>query len=551
MKIAIYSRKSIFTGKGESIENQVQMCREYIFSNIIKEAEIFVYEDEGFSGGNTNRPKFQELMKDIRSRQIDRIVCYRLDRIGRNVSQLSNMFDMLDEYNCAFTSITEQQFDTTTPMGRAMINIASTFAQLERETIAERVKDNMLQLAKTGRWLGGQAPLGFTPEKLTYIDEEFKERTLMKLTPEIKELEIVKIIFTTYLKAQSITQVVKKLSLSSIKGKNRGMFNSSQIARILRSPLYVISDKDTHEYLAGIGINVFGTANGNGYLTYNKTKKMTIDRDISEWIAAISKHKGIIESTDWIKTQELLDKNKDKKIVRTGTGTNNNSILSGILKCAKCGANMVIKHGHKSASTKVRYDYYVCSNKENRFIDKCDNPNIRVDRLDPIVISQIKGYNKDLLIVSLSQTISKSDTHYEDDQLNKINSEIEEKQKASTNLIKRLALTPTEEVANMIINEISNINNEIKELEKSLENIKSNKSNTNLEIKNLELVLGALDKFNENIDKIEDVSQRRFLVQSIAQKILWDGETYEARVKILGINEDEGKKNSPSSPIIF
>jgi len=465
-------------------------------------------------------------------------VCYRLDRIGRSVSQLSNMFDMLDEYNCAFTSITEQQFDTTTPMGRAMINIASTFAQLERETIAERVRDNMLQLAKTGRWLGGQAPLGFTPEKFAYIDEEFKERTLMKLTPEIKELEIVKIIFTTYLKAQSITQVVKKLSLSSIKGKNRGMFNSSQIARILRSPLYVISDEDTHEYLAGIGINVFGTANGNGYLTYNKTKKMTIDRDISEWIAAISKHKGIIESTDWIKTQELLDKNKDKKIVRTGTGTNNNSILSGILKCAKCGANMVIKHGHKSASTKVRYDYYVCSNKEYRFIDKCDNPNIRVDRLDPIVISQIKGYNKDLLIVSLSETISKSDTHYEDDQLNKINSQIEEKQKASTNLIKRLALTPTEEVANMIINEISNINNEIKELEKSLENIKSNKSNTNLEIKNLELVLGALDKFNENIDKIEDVSQRRFLVQSIAQKILWDGETYEARVKILGINED-------------
>ena len=542
MKIAIYSRKSIFTGKGESIENQVQMCREYIFSNISKEAEIFVYEDEGFSGGNTNRPKFQELMKDIRARKIDRIVCYRLDRIGRSVSQLSNMFDMLDDYNCAFTSITEQQFDTTTPMGRAMINIASTFAQLERETIAERVRDNMLQLAKTGRWLGGQAPLGFTPEKLTYIDEEFKERTLMKLTPEIKELEIVKIMFTTYLKEQSITQVVKKLNLSSIKGKNGGIFKSSQIARILRSPLYVISDDDTHLYLAGIGINVFGTANGNGYLTYNKTKKMTIDRDISEWIAAISKHKGIIESTDWIKTQELLDKNKDKKIVRTGTGKNNNSILSGVLKCAKCGANMVIKHGHKSASTKVRYDYYVCSNKENKFIDKCDNPNIRVDRLDPIVISQIKGYNKDLLIDSLSETISKSGTNYEDDQLDKINSEIEEKQKASTNLIKRLALTPTEEVANMIVNEISNINNETKELEKSLENIKSNKNNTNLKIKNLELVLDSLDKFNENIDKIEDVSQRRFLVQSIAEKILWDGETYEARVKILGMNEYEGTK---------
>lgn len=542
MKIAIYSRKSIFTGKGESIENQVQMCKEFIISNISKDAEILVYEDEGFSGGNTNRPKFRELMKDIKARKIDRIVCYRLDRIGRSVSHLSNMFDMLDDYNCAFTSITEQQFDTTTPMGRAMINIASTFAQLERETIAERVRDNMLQLAKTGRWLGGQAPLGFTPEKMTYIDEEFKERTLMKLTPEIKELEIVKIIFNTYIKDQSITQVVKKLNISSIKGKNGGIFNSSQISRILRSPLYVISNEDTHSYLAEIGINVFGTANGNGYLTYNKTKRMTIDRDISEWIAAVSRHKGIIEPNDWLKAQGLLDKNKDKKIVRTGTGTNNNSILSGLLKCAKCGANMVIKHGHKSSSTKVRYDYYVCSNKENRFADKCDNPNIRVDILDPIVISQIKAYDKYFLIDSLNSAISKSETNYENDQLDKINSQVEEKQKASKNLIKRLALAPTEEVANMIMNEISNINNEIKELEKSLNNIESNKNNTNLEIKNLELVLDTLEKFNENMDEIEDVSQRRFLVQAVVENILWDGENYEATVKILGVDEDQGNK---------
>lgn len=539
MQIAIYSRKSIFTGKGESIENQVQMCKEYITSNISKDAEILVYEDEGFSGGNTNRPKFQELMKDIKARKIDRIVCYKLDRIGRSVSHLSNMFDMLDDCNCSFTSITEQQFDTTTPMGRAMINIASTFAQLERETIAERVRDNMLQLAKTGRWLGGQAPLGFSPKKITYIDEEFKERTLMKLTPEIKELEIVKMIFSTYLKEQSITQVVKKLNLSSIKGKNGGIYNSSQIARILRSPLYVMSNEDTHMYLVGIGINVFGTANGNGYLTYNKTKKMTIERDISEWIAAVSKHKGVIDPNDWIKVQNLLDKNKDKKVVRTGTGTNNNSILSGVLKCAKCGANMVIKHGHRSASTLVRYDYYVCSNKENKFTDKCDNPNIRVDNLDPIVVSQIKVYNNELLINSLTEAISKNDTSYENDQLDKINSDIKEKQKVLKNLIKRLALTPTKEVAHIIMNEISNLNNEIKKLEKSLINIESSKNTSNLKIKNIELVLAALDNFNENINKIEDVSQKRFLVQSVSEKILWDGETYEATVKILGMSEDE------------
>ena len=179
MNLAIYSRKSLFTGKGESIENQIQMCREYILSNIGIESQIFIYEDEGYSGGNTDRPKFQEMIKDIKAGKINRVVCYKLDRIGRSVAQLSNMFELLDKYNCSFTSITEQQFDTTTPMGRAMINIASTFAQLERETIAERVRDNMIGLAKTGRWLGGQSPLGFFPEKFTYIDEEFKERTLM------------------------------------------------------------------------------------------------------------------------------------------------------------------------------------------------------------------------------------------------------------------------------------------------------------------------------------------------------------------------------------
>ena len=184
MRIAIYSRKSIFTGKGDSIENQISMCQEYISSKLGKDVEISVYEDEGFTGKNTNRPEFQRLIKDIKNKQIDRIVCYKLDRIGRSVAQLSNMFEMLDQYNCSFTSITEQQFDTTTPMGRAMINIASTFAQLEREQLAERVRDNMLQLSKTGRWLGGQSPLGFTPEKIIYIDEEMKERTLMKLTPD-------------------------------------------------------------------------------------------------------------------------------------------------------------------------------------------------------------------------------------------------------------------------------------------------------------------------------------------------------------------------------
>ena len=165
MKIAIYSRKSKYTGVGDSIENQIQMCKDYSMNKYINtELEFDIYEDEGFSGGNINRPKFKELMKNIKNYDI--LICYIIDRISRNVADFSTTLDLLQANNCDFVSIKEQ-FDTSSPMGRAMIYIASVFAQLERETIAERVKDNMLQMAKVGKWLGGQLPLGYSSEKIS------------------------------------------------------------------------------------------------------------------------------------------------------------------------------------------------------------------------------------------------------------------------------------------------------------------------------------------------------------------------------------------------
>ncbi|MDO7204481.1 recombinase family protein [Paraclostridium bifermentans] len=97
-------------------------------------------------------------------------MCYRLDRVLRNIADFSSLIEDLQKYNISFVSIREQ-FDTSTPMGRAMMFIASVFAQLERETIAERVRDNMLELAKSGRWLGGTAPLGFNQKIYPYIDD--------------------------------------------------------------------------------------------------------------------------------------------------------------------------------------------------------------------------------------------------------------------------------------------------------------------------------------------------------------------------------------------
>ncbi len=194
MKIAIYSRKSKFTGKRESIENQITLCREYIERSIpeAKDGEIFVYEDEGFSAKNLERPQFRLMMQSARKEPFDYIVVYRLDRISRNVGDFASLIEELNGMHTAFICIKEQ-FDTSTPMGRDMMNIAAVFAQLERETIAERVRDNLILLARRGRWLGGVTPLGYTGEKTEIIDNEGKKRSAFKLKQIPAEVKTVRL----------------------------------------------------------------------------------------------------------------------------------------------------------------------------------------------------------------------------------------------------------------------------------------------------------------------------------------------------------------------
>ena len=163
IRIAIYSRKSKYSDKGDSVGNQIEIAMKYIeehYPSSEYDVEIVVYEDDGFSGGSIDRPKFKEFLAEENRKPFNILICYRLDRISRNVAHFSSLMNHITELGTSFVSIKEQ-FDTKTPMGRAMMYIASVFAQLEREVIAERIRDNMIELAKTGRWLGGPSPTGY------------------------------------------------------------------------------------------------------------------------------------------------------------------------------------------------------------------------------------------------------------------------------------------------------------------------------------------------------------------------------------------------------
>ncbi len=309
MKAAIYSRKSKFTGKGESVENQVQLCREYALRYLgISGDDFVIYEDEGFSGGNTKRPQFIKMMKDAKQKKFDVLICYRLDRISRNVSDFSQLIRDLKKHNVDFISIREQ-FDTTTPMGRAMMYIASVFSQLERETIAERIKDNMTQLAKTGRWLGGRLPTGFESEAVITRDSNGKEKKMFKLSPIPEEIDLVRLVYEKYIAFKSITRVEKYLAENKIGTKNGLDFKRYSIRFMLTNPVYAVADKTVYLYLIDKGYDVCSGIeefNGiNGLNGYNKTRQDKENnggrlRDNSEWIISVGMHKGIIPGDVWV-----------------------------------------------------------------------------------------------------------------------------------------------------------------------------------------------------------------------------------------------------------
>ena len=535
MKAAIYSRKSKFTGKGESIDNQIQMCKDYADLNLRDKAidDFIIYEDEGFSGGNTNRPEFQRMMNDAENKKFDILICYRLDRISRNVADFSSTLQILRQYNIDFVSIREQ-FDTSSPMGRAMIYIASVFAQLERETIAERIKDNMLALARTGRWLGGVPPLGYKSTPLKYIDEDMKEHSMSKLTAVPEELKLVKLIFAKYLETKSLYGVESYLLENHFRTKRGSDFSKANLRWMLTNPVYVKATDKVFEYLSNLGVTTCGDPDGiHGLLRYNKQKSMLnkngkvyrVNRDTSEWIAACSSHKGIIDDEDWIEVQNILNNNKDKSIT---SARSHNAILTGILRCASCGAPMQITYGHVSKDGS-RNSFYVCTMKKRSKGSRCTGKNVPVNDIDPAILDEIKklaGDKEKLIQDLLNKTKKDLSTNILSKKEN-LNDSINFKTKQIDGLMEKYALED-DDMADLIEIKIKSLKKEIIELKKELANLNDKEeSSTEVQV-SLEFIKILLDKCSI-IDSLSQDEQRE-LIRGLISKITWNSETNEVIV---------------------
>lgn len=210
MRCAVYTRKSSEEGLDQeynSIDAQRDAGHAYVAS---QRAEGWIpvaddYDDAAFSGGNMERPGLKRLMADIEAGKIDVVVIYKIDRLTRSLADFSKMVEVFERQGVSFVSVT-QQFNTTTSMGRLMLNVLLSFAQFEREVTGERIRDKIAASKRKGMWMGGVPPLGYDVEN-------------RRLVPNPQEAKLIHHIFTRFVELGSSTKLVKELKLDGVTSK--------------------------------------------------------------------------------------------------------------------------------------------------------------------------------------------------------------------------------------------------------------------------------------------------------------------------------------------
>ena len=323
IRCAIYTRKSTEDGLDQpysSLDLQRESAESYIRSQKNNGWVVLAdrYDDAAFTGANMDRPALKRLLADVETGKVDSIVVYRLDR----VRDFATIIDMLELHKATFVSVTEQ-FNTTTSIGRLALNIVMSFAEFERETIAERTRDKMRSARRKGKWIGGNLVLGYdvAPEG-------------GRLVINAEEATRVREIFRLYLDLGSLIPVIEELERrgwrmkvwKTREGRLRGgaSFQKNTLYNLLTNIVY--------------------------------TGRIKFEGEIRK-----AEHERILDDETWERVQTQLARNGRKG----GRNVRNkfNGLLKGMVRCGSCGAAMIHTYAQKK---ETRYRYYICSNAHQR-----------------------------------------------------------------------------------------------------------------------------------------------------------------------------------------
>jgi site-specific DNA recombinase len=486
-RAAIYTRKSTSAGLEQdfnSLDAQREACEGYIRSQAHHGWTLIDrrYDDGGFSGANIERPAFQQLLADVDAGNVDVIVVYKVDRLSRSLLDFAKLMDRFNQVGVTFVSVT-QNFSTADAIGRLTLNMLMSFAEFEREMIAERTRDKIAAARRKGKWTGGQVPLGYD-----VVDK--------KLVPNELEAVLVSDIFDLYIERRSALAVANELNeqkrytkrrrTNDGKAKKSHPWNKTDVLRVLKNPVYagMISYKDeVHE----------------------------------------AEHDSIIERERWQQAQEILN---GKTKSRRGHPRNHGYLLRGLLYCELCNARYTTASTRKNGK---EYRYYRCSTKDKRGNTGCTARQIPAGAIEAFVIDRIREATADGTLAQDIQT--KLNERIEERQKNlatervKLPLAIAELSAEGTDLLRRLSEMegPGKRFVEVRLEEVgiqqANLNERLVIVERDLAALE----NTKVEAK---WIVKTLDAFSEVWDALNLENRSRF-VHAIVDRVV--------------VNEPEGK----------
>lgn len=536
LRFGIYSRKSKATLKGDSIGNQIDMCKNYIFAKFpdAREEDIDIYEDDGFSGKNTKRPDFTRMMEKIKKGEYAYLIVYRLDRISRSVGDFAEILKLLERSNTKFVSISEQ-FDTSSAIGRAMMSMASVFAQMERETTSERVTDNMLLLSHTGRWLGGRTPIGFKSVRVEADPALGIAKAYSMLIEDDEAILAVRRAMDFYLQTGTIRSTIQALYAANITINGNKKLSDFSLKNLLTNPVYCIADQDAYAYFYELGCALPTEreefSGEHGCMPYNRHRLkpgQTVLREPSEWVIAIGKHHGIISGKEWVDIQRRLNANKQLH-PRDQSARNSYALLTGMLVCKRCGAKMYTQP-QNSGRGKHRAPggfTYMCERRKNLGKDACDCPSVSGKNLDAVVREALSHYHsEDSAFASRLAALKDAQSRQKANEsaLASEKATLARLEKKMFTLVDRMAdpdLPP--QVIDYIKAQTSQLSEEIAAVKEKIAQLESAEATDDNAQMGYEYICNMLDNFNENYGDMT-IPQQRDLLSRVIERIEWDGE---------------------------
>ncbi len=350
LRCAVYTRKSSEEGLDQeynSIDAQRDAGHAYIAS---QRAEGWIaiaddYDDPAFSGGNMERPGLKRLMADIEAGKVDIVVVYKIDRLTRSLADFSKMVEVFERLGVSFVSVT-QQFNTTTSMGRLMLNVLLSFAQFEREVTGERIRDKITASKKKGMWMGGIPPLGYDVEN-------------RRLVPNDKEAKLVRHIFKRFVEIGSATLLVREMRLDGATSK-----------------AWVTQDGKVREGKPIDKSLIYKLLNNRTYLGELRHKE--------QWYPA--EHTAIIDTKLWDDAQAIFSSNG--RVRGNATRAKVPYLLKGIVFG---NDGRALSPWHTTKKNGRRYRYYIPQRDAKEFAGASGLPRLSASQLETTVLDQLRA----------------------------------------------------------------------------------------------------------------------------------------------------------------